>query len=123
MNKTMTCQLSALLIFTFLGTSAFAQSKPASDWKAVVEAAKREGMVKCACPPRREFASLSRKVSKTRIPGLPSKSPRRPCRHFLSELPRSKAAKMFLWDVYTFGPGAEIFDLKTRAAWSPCGII
>ena len=21
---------------------------------------------------------------------------------------------MFLWDIYTFGPGAEIFDLKNK---------
>ena len=71
MNKPITCQLSALLIFTFLGTPALAQTKPASDWKTVVEAAKREGMVKCACPPRREFAVAFKKgfedASKERV--------------------------------------------------------
>ena len=70
MNKTMTCQLSALLIFTFFGTSAFAQSKPASDWNAIVEAAKREGMVKCACPPRREFAVAFKKGFEDAYPGI-----------------------------------------------------
>ena len=114
MNKTMTCQLSALLIFTFLGTSAFAQSKPASDWNAILEAAKREGMVKCACPPRREFARrvqerfrrrLSRNYRRNHRGGLPA---------FPSPSCQGASAKMFLWDVYTFGPGAEIFDLKEQ---------
>ena len=114
MNKTMTCQLSALLIFTFFGTSAFAQSKPASDWKAVVEAAKREGMVKCACPPRREFAVAFKKGFEDAYPGITVEITAAALPAFPLRVAKEQAAKMFLWDIYTFGPGAEIFDLKNK---------
>ena len=114
MNKTMTCQLSALLIFTFFGTSAFAQSKPASDWKAVVEAAKREGMVKCACPPRREFAVAFKKGFEDAYPGITVEITAAASPAFPLRVAKEQAAKMFLWDIYTFGPGAEIFDLKNK---------
>ena len=107
MNKTMTCQLSALLIFTVLGTSAFAQSKPASDWNATLDAAKREGMVKCACPPRREFAVAFKKGFEDAYPGITVEITAAALPAFPLRVAKEQAAKMFLWDIYTFGPGAE----------------
>jgi ABC-type Fe3+ transport system substrate-binding protein len=114
MSKPIACQLSALLIFTFFGTPAFAQSKPASDWKAVVEAAKREGMVKCACPPRREFAVAFKKGFEDAYPGITVEITAAALPAFPLRVAKEQAAKMFLWDIYTFGPGAEIFDLKNK---------
>ena len=72
MNKTMTVQLSVLLIFTFLGTSALAQTKPACRlegrcWK---QPNAREWS-KCACPPRREFALAFKKGFEDAYPGIP----------------------------------------------------
>ena len=54
-------ELGIFLALACLGSSALAQTKPAADWKALVEAAKREGIIKCACPPRRDFALAIKK--------------------------------------------------------------
>ena len=54
-------ELSILLALACLGSLAAAQTKPATDWKGLVEAAKREGTVKCACPPLRDFALAFKK--------------------------------------------------------------
>ena len=70
MKNSTTFKLIAVLILAFLATTAAAQSKPASDWKAVLEAAKREGTVKCACPPRREFAVAFKKGFEDAYPGI-----------------------------------------------------
>jgi hypothetical protein len=69
MKSPTTFKLSAVLILAFLGSTASAQNKPAADWKAVVEAAKHEGVVKCACPPRREFAVAFKKGFEDAYPG------------------------------------------------------
>src|SRR5262245_11356500 len=114
MKKPLTFAFSVLVNFTFLGAAAFAQTKPAADWKAVVEAAKREGMVKCACPPRREFALAFKKGFEDAYPGITLEITAAALPAFPLRVAKEQAAKMFLWDVYTFGPGAEIFDLKNK---------
>jgi iron(III) transport system substrate-binding protein len=114
MLKSMTVELSVIVILTFLGASAGAQTKPASDWKAVVEAAKGEGTVKCACPPRREFALAFKKGFEEAYPGITLEITAAALPAFPLRVAKEQTAKMFLWDVYTFGPGAEIFDLKNK---------
>src|SRR6185503_16549841 len=114
MKSPTTFKLCAVLILTCLGTTASAQSKPASDWKAVVEAAKHEGMVKCACPPRREFALAFKKGFEDAYPAITVEITAAALPAFPLRVAKEQSAKMFLWDVYTFGPGAEIFDLKNK---------
>jgi iron(III) transport system substrate-binding protein len=114
MNKPITFELCVFVILSFLGASAGAQTKPAADWKAVVEAAKREGTVKCACPPRREFALAFKKGFEEAYPGITLEITAAALPAFPLRVAKEQTAKMFLWDVYTFGPGAEIFDLKNK---------
>src|SRR5574341_2085189 len=102
------------LTLSVWGPSALAQTKPAADWKAVVEAAKREGVVKCACPPRREFAMAFKKGFEDAYPGITVEITAAALPAFPLRVAKEQSAKMFLWDVYTFGPGAEIFDLKSK---------
>jgi iron(III) transport system substrate-binding protein len=99
---------------TTLTRSSVAQQKPASDWKATVEAAKRDGVVKCACPPRREFALAFKKGFEEAFPGIALEITAATLPEFPLRVAKEQTAKMFLWDVYTFGPGAEIFDLKNK---------
>jgi iron(III) transport system substrate-binding protein len=106
--------LDILLAIACVASSAVAQTKPAADWKALVEAAKREGVVKCACPPRRDFALAFKKGFEEAFPGITLELTAATLPEFPLRVAKEQAAKMFLWDVYTFGPGAEIFDLKTK---------
>jgi ABC-type Fe3+ transport system substrate-binding protein len=107
-------ELSVLLMVTLLGATINAQTKPAADWNATVEAAKREGVVKCACPPRREFALAFKKGFEDAYPGITLEITAAALPAFPLRVAKEQSAKMFLWDVYTFGPGAEIFDLKNK---------
>jgi ABC-type Fe3+ transport system substrate-binding protein len=110
-----TCIVAALflVVTTFTGSS-LAQQKPASDWNKIVEAAKREGMVKCACPPRRDFATAFKKGFEDAYPGITLEITAAALPAFPLRVAKEQAAGMHLWDVYTFGPGAEIFELKNK---------
>jgi ABC-type Fe3+ transport system substrate-binding protein len=109
------CLVAALFaaVTIFVGSS-FAQQKPPSDWNKVVEAARREGVVKCACPPRRDFALAFKKGFEEAFPGITLETTAATLPEFPLRVAKEQTAKMFLWDVYTFGPGAEIFDLKNK---------
>jgi hypothetical protein len=108
-----------LVVALFLAVAAFAepslaQQKPPSDWNKIVEAAKREGVVKCACPPRRDFALAFKKAFEEAFPGITLETTAATLPEFPLRVAKKQTAKMFLWDVYTFGPGAEIFELKNK---------
>lgn len=109
------CLVAALFaaVTIFVGSS-FAQQKPPSDWNKIVEAARREGVVKCACPPRRDFALAFKKGFEEAYPGITLETTAATLPEFPLRVAKEQTAKMFLWDVYTFGPGAEIFDLKNK---------
>src|SRR4029077_3739623 len=93
-------ELSILLALACLGSSAAGQTKPAADWKALVEAAKREGVVKCACPPRRDFALAFKKGFEEAFPGITLEITAATLPEFPMRVAKEQAAKMFLWDVY-----------------------
>src|SRR5512134_1196332 len=103
MKKFIVFQLNVLLAVTYFGSGA-AQIKPAADWKEIVEAAKREGTVKCACPPRRDFALAFKKGFEDAFPGITLELTAATLPAFPLRAAKEQAAKMFLWDVYTFGP-------------------
>ena len=109
------CLVVALFaaVTIFVGSS-LAQQKVSADWNKVVEAARREGVVKCACPPRRDFALAFKKGFEEANPGITLETTAATLPEFPLRVAKEQTAKMFLWDVYTFGPGAEIFDLKNR---------
>src|SRR5262245_66626422 len=113
MKKSIAIELSALLVLACVGSAA-AQTKSTGDWKTLVEAAKREGTVKCACPPRRDFALAFKKGFEDAFPGMTLELTSATLPEFPLRVAKEQAAQMFLWDVYTFGPGAEIFDLRTK---------
>ena len=114
MKKSIVFELNVLLVLASLGSSAVGQTKPGSDWNTVVEAAKREAVVKCACPPRREFALAFKKGFEDAYPGITLEITAATLPAFPLRVAKEQSAKMFLWDIYTFGPGAEIFDLKSK---------
>lgn len=103
------------LIVTILGGLSLAQQKPPpSDWNNILEAARREGIVKCACPPRRDFALAFKNGFEAAYPGITLEITAAALPAFPLRVAKEQAAGMYLWDVYTFGPGAEIFELKNK---------
>ncbi len=114
MKKSTVCKVVAILALTLCAPPVRAQSKPAQDWQATLAAAKREGVVKCACPPRREFAAAFKKGFENAYPGITVELTAAALPAFPLRVAKEQSANMFLWDVYTFGPGAEIFDLKRK---------
>lgn len=99
---------------TSTGSSLAQQKPPPSDWNKIVEAAKREGVVKCACPPRRDFALAFKNGFEAAYPGITLEITAATLPSFPLRVAKEQAAGMYLWDVYTFGPGAEIFELKNK---------
>src|SRR5262245_18244603 len=99
-------EFGIVLALACLASSAPAQTKPAADWKSLVEAAKREGIVKCACPPRCDFALAFKKGFEEAFPGITLEITAATLPVFPMRVAKEQAAKMFLWDVFTFGPGA-----------------
>ena len=102
------CLVVALFAATAFAESSLAQQKLPSDWNKVVEAAKREGVVKCACP-RRDFALAFKKDFEDAYPGITLETTAATLPEFPLRVAKEQTAKMFLWDVYTFGPGCRDF--------------
>ena len=106
--------VTGLLITAFLATSSPAQPRAASDWDATLEAARREGVVRCACPPRRDFALAFKTGFEKAYPGITLEITAATLPSFPIRVEKEQAAGMYLWDVYTFGPGSGIFALKRK---------
>jgi ABC-type Fe3+ transport system substrate-binding protein len=103
-----------LAVTVFAASSLAQQKPPVADWNKIVEAAKREGVVKCACPPRRDFALAFKNGFEAAYPGITLEITAAALPAFPLRVAKEQAAGMHLWDVYTFGPGAEIFELKNK---------
>jgi iron(III) transport system substrate-binding protein len=116
LRKFKLCLVAALLLAATTPTgSSLAQPKPPpSDWNKIVEAARREGVVKCACPPRRDFALAFKNGFEAAYPGITIEITAAALPAFPLRAAKEQSAGMYLWDVYTFGPGAEIFELKNK---------
>ena len=122
MKKLFAFKLTAILFFTLYSLPIFGQSKPAAVGRRLWR--RPSARVSSNAPARRAANSpwLLKKASKTATPASHSKLPQPLCRHSPAG-GQGAERKMFLWDVYTFGPGAEIFDLKNKGCSSPCGTI
>src|SRR5213080_2879909 len=91
--------------------AAAAPAPPASpaDWSAIVAAAKGEGVVNCACPPRPDFSRIIKDGFETANPGIQLEVTAAPLPEFPVRVGKEQDAGMYLWDVYMFGPGPEVF--------------
>ena len=94
--------------------SGASQQPPADDWAAVVEAARREGVVQCACPPRPDYARLIKDKFERANPGIRLEPSPATLPDIWARVEKEQAAGQFLWDVYMFGPTVEMFALKDQ---------
>ncbi len=98
---------------------ASAAAKPSSvaaaaDWAAVVEAAKKEGVVQCGCPPRPDYAKAIKDGFESANPGIRLEAAPAALPEFWVRVDKEQAAKQYLWDIYAFGPTIEMFDQKNK---------
>ena len=97
--------------------SGASQQPPADDWAAIVEAARREGVVQCACPPRPDYARLIKDNFEQASPGIRFEPSPATLPDIWARVEKEQAAGQFLWDVYMFGPTVEMFALKDRGGF------
>jgi ABC-type Fe3+ transport system substrate-binding protein len=89
----------------------------ANDWNAVVAAARAEGVVQCACPPRPDYAKLIKDSFERDNPGIRVEASPATLPDIWARVEKEQEAGQFLWDVYMFGPTIEMFALKNKGAF------
>lgn len=89
------------------------------DWDAVLAAAKTEKTVNCACPPRPDFSKVLKEGFEAAYPGLTLETTAAPLPEFPVRVGNEQKAGKYLWDVYMFGPGPEVYDLKNHGGFEP----
>jgi iron(III) transport system substrate-binding protein len=94
-------------------------AKPAADWNAILEAAKREGVVQCACPPRPDYAKLIKDSFEKAVPGIRLEAAPATLPDIWARVEKEQSAGQYLWDVYMFGPTLEMFALKEKGGFAP----
>jgi iron(III) transport system substrate-binding protein len=99
--------------------SPAASGKPAAgqDWSAVVDAAKKEGVVQCACPPRPDYAKLLKENFEKDVPGIKLQTEAAALPQFWTTVDKEQQAGQYNWDIYMFGPTIEMFGLKDKGAF------
>jgi len=90
-----------------------------TDWSAIVAAAQREGVVECACPPRPDFARIIKEGFEAANSGIRLAVTGAPLPEFPVKVGKEQEAGIYLWDVYMFGPGPEVYDLKNQGGFEP----
>ena len=96
------------------GSSSAKPAASASNWQAVVEAAKKEGVVQCGCPPRPDYAKAIKDGFEAANPGIRLETSPAALPEFWVRVDKEQSAKQYLWDIYTFGPTIEMFDQKNK---------
>jgi iron(III) transport system substrate-binding protein len=89
----------------------------ANDWAAIVEAARREGVVHCACPPRPDYTRLLKDSFERDNPGIRVEASPATLPDIWARVEKEQEAGQFLWDIYMFGPTIEMFALKNKGAF------
>jgi iron(III) transport system substrate-binding protein len=90
-----------------------------AEWERVVAAAKQEGKVACGCPPIpvareflvREFQGAYPEIKLEHTPGVLPQFPAR--------VEAERAAGQYLWDIYLWGPGIEVYKLADAGVFDP----
>ncbi|MBV8084077.1 MAG: extracellular solute-binding protein [Chloroflexi bacterium] len=98
--------------------SRTASASPAN-WASIVDAAKKEGSVECACPPRPDLAGPIKAAFEKANPGITLNVSPATLPEFWVQADKEQGAGQYNWDVYTFGPTIETFDLKNKGGMSP----
>ncbi|MBP1154918.1 MULTISPECIES: extracellular solute-binding protein [unclassified Paenibacillus] len=91
----------------------------ADDWNAIVKAAQEEGTVNCGCPPRPDFTKILKEGFEAAYPGITLEATPATLPEFPLRVVNEQQAGKYLWDVYMFGPGPEIFELKNKGNLEP----
>jgi ABC-type Fe3+ transport system substrate-binding protein len=113
--------LQALLILAAVNAAAPAGAAEGlgANWDAMLTAAKKERVVKCACPPRPDLSRLLKEGFEAAYPGIVLEPTAAPLPAFPIRVGNEQKAGMYLWDVYMFGPGPEVFELKNKGGFAP----
>jgi ABC-type Fe3+ transport system substrate-binding protein len=90
-----------------------------ADWAAIVEAAKKEGVVVCGCPPRPDFTRVIKEGFEAAHPELRLEATAAPLPEFFVRVEKEQEAGQYLWDVYAFGATLEMFALKNKGGLAP----
>jgi ABC-type Fe3+ transport system substrate-binding protein len=85
-----------------------------ADWSTVVEAAKREGVVVCGCPPRPNMTQAIKAGFEAAYPGIRLDTSPAPLPEFWVRVQKEQEAGQYLWDIYLFGVTLEMFELKNK---------
>src|SRR5262249_1733964 len=91
----------------------------AGDWSAVLEAARKEGVVVCGCPPRPDFTRVLKEGFEAAYPGIVLEASAAPLPEFWVRVEKEQDAGQYLWDVYAFGVTLEMFGLKNKGGLAP----
>lgn len=98
------------------GGSASAAPAP-TDWSAIVAAARQEGVVQCACPPRPDYTKLIKDSFEQANPGIQVEASPATLPDIWARVEKEQEAGQYLWDVYMFGPTIEMFALKNKGGF------
>src|SRR5262245_40290733 len=88
-----------------------------TDWSAIVEAARQEGVVQCACPPRPDYTKLIKDNFEQANPGIQVEASPATLPDIWARVEKEQEAGQYLWDVYMFGPTIEMFALKNKGGF------
>lgn len=90
-----------------------------AEWAQIVEAAKREGVVRCGCPPRPDYAEGFKKGFEAAYPGVKLETERASLPEFWVSVEKEQSTGQYQWDVYAFGATVEMFQLKNKGGVEP----
>jgi iron(III) transport system substrate-binding protein len=91
----------------------------ASEWDRVVAAARQEGRVACGCPPVPEMREFLTEEFGRAFPGITLDYTAATLPQFPARVEAERAASQYLWDIYFWGPGPEMYVLADRGAFDP----
>jgi iron(III) transport system substrate-binding protein len=83
----------------------------------VIEAARREGVVECACPPRPDYARIIKEQFEAAVPGIRLETSPATLPDIWARVEKEQQVGQYLWDVYMFGPTIEMFALKDKGGF------
>jgi iron(III) transport system substrate-binding protein len=86
-------------------------------WSEIVEAARQEGVVSCACPPRPDYTKLIKDSFEQANPGIQVEASPATLPDIWARVEKEQEAGQYLWDVYMFGPTIEMMALKNKGGF------
>jgi iron(III) transport system substrate-binding protein len=95
--------------------SAGGQGAP--DWNAILAAARREGVLQCACPPRPDYTRIIKENFERAYPDIRVEASPATLPDIWARVEKEQDAGQYLWDIYMFGPTLEMFALKNKGGF------